>query len=513
MKKRNVRKKLEYLLADTDVESNTNLYLEKFTCIEDMKVEYELGIEREGVGFAKERFLPSSINAIVGKLNNYGLNYSEFTLKTIVQSIKDTVNELETQYYHKDLGWGVVNGEIVFKSNKIVGSEIESSFRDENYSIKRKGEINTWVNGMNKLILTNENLELILVYGFISILVSIINKNLYIGNYLFNCYGGMNFERDLLINILKSIWTEPVTKEDIVYKVDNGKVNKLVESLSCETGYSILIKELDNKSVVNLANTILSSSLNSTVILNTDQSILDNNNVFNRENINEVDLDSIDVEEFQKNSREIEKIVKNNYGIAGEKFVEFLLELGIGNILEEFEKIKEKIEIEPEIVEVMNTRKLNEEKIAVILLTAKYLKKALGLDIETKRLKNTLLQFELENEVEVRKYSKALRSIYDYYERNKSKFVLKGDDIKSNTEGFLGTDIDGNIEKLIIPRPVFNNIIESLGYNSLRTLRTWKKKMLIETENESRYDKKITNWTANPRCIVILVKEGVNNDY
>lgn len=507
-----MRKEVEFIRTNKDLRCDVKLFLSKGVCIEDMKVKLELELKRKGIKPVKEEYLLGEIKeSKITKLNDYGLDLDVYEVITLVDKMKymSTQSSGENEeYYHKNVGWYEPHNGRVFRANHIIGSNLKSKLSEDKYILSKKGCIDDWLESINNFIMEDRYLALIVVIGFTSILTKLFNLENQIGSLIFNIHGGLSTERDMIMNMLNSIWADPFIKDKGLCKVFNDKVKNSIDLVEGNEGLSILVKNMDKKGICNLVNEIQSKNIDSTLVLSSENEILNPNdikNILNKDNITEIDLDIYSSDKLKKNINIINKLIRQNYGHAGEKFVEYIFEKGIDMVLDEYYLMINTVEMD------LNEREISSgkaAKIAIVLLTAIYMKESLKLIIDIDQLKEVIFRLDDDSNIEKEKYKLAFEDIVNYFNRNKSKYILKGEDIKANSEGLYELNDEGVLDSIIIPNTKFKEIMDSLGYDKNRILRVWNEKGILVNE-PGRNDKKVSYGVGSPtRCIIIKVKDG-----
>lgn len=507
-----MKREVEFIRTNEELGCDVKLFLEKKVCIEDMKVKLELELKRkDNIRPIKKRYLPSEITERnIAKLNDYGLILDEYEATTVINRIKYMSNfssKENQKYYHENIGWLELDNGIAFRGSRLIGSNLISNLIEDKFKLSKSGNIKGWLEGINSLILEDGYLALIVVIGFTSVLTKLFNLDNHFGSLVFNLHGGLSSERDIIMRMLNSIWGDPSIEDKGLYKVFNGNIKKVIESINGNEGLSILVKNMDKKGLSNLVNEIQIKHVDSTLVLSSEKEILNPNdirNIINSDYITEVDLDIYKNDNLKDNISYINKFIRQNYGHAGEKYVEYIFEKGINIVLDEYYLMLENVEMD------LNNRKISigkAAKVAIVLLTATYIKESLKLEINIDQLKDVMLRLEDDIKKEKEKYKLALEDIVDYFNKNKTKYILRKEDIKANSEGLYEFNGEGELEKIIIPNPKFKEIMQGLGYDNISILKVWDDKGIIE-HDIGRYDKKIRFGVENPRCVVIKVKDG-----
>lgn len=492
--------------------SSTNVTVKtRYICLEDNSQSLELEIHSDGC--INNIIMPrSEVFNISDTLYNYG---------AVITTAKDFKSEMIKQekyapvkFIHSSVGWDEYNGKRIFKSYCAVG--FKSTYNGK-FDIKPKGSFEEWKKIIVKYALPQIALQLSVILGLAAVTIGFLQNEIE-NTVLVHLFGKSSSGKTTAILLALSTSGNPNPIAKNTFFCDWGDTqNYLMSVLSENHGFPVAFDELSkaNQSrnltefVYNVTNSKSKGRLDSQakmkevstssclVLSSGENSLLANH--CNRNAGLLVRVLEISPDEITASAEQAEAIkegVINNYGFANNILAEYYLQ-NSESVIEVFGKyrniFKRDIPIKNELVDRLI------KKIAVIMTTAYFSKKALDIPFDTKAIKNMLIEAVIQqNENNPFEQSK---QFVDYIltdlSTNPNKYVtLKrnepiADIFGSNIRGFIREIKPIKIKdeicsfELIFPKSIFEELVLKWGFtNVLKELKSLDEKGYIKKEGK-----------------------------
>lgn len=414
-------------------------------------------------------------------------------------------------YLHHDLGWVYFENELFFRLQNAIKKEDSFSDYEGYFLIEPKGKYEEWLDIIKAEVIGHPPLEMILGSSFAAPIASMLNISHRgdIDSLLINIVGNSTSGKTTAATVAVSPFGSPSINNNGLIQSFNGTPNALQALISGNFGVPMVFDEVSMNTmsentltsfIYKLAQNKEKARLNKeselretlfwcTVIFFTGElSMLANakNNVGLRVRLFE--FKNIQWTKDGPHAERIKTGLMNNYGYAGAKYVQHLLQVGLDAVEEKWNEYKDYIE-----------NKLPDSKYSVriagkfatILTGAHYANEALKLNISIENISDILIEQELESmderELAPKFYSELKQKLIQY--RKYFKFNNTNPDRHQEIWGKL--EITNDRTHCYILPSKFKELAKDLGFADgdilLKELQTMG---VLRHENDKRQIRK-----------------------
>lgn len=322
-----------------------------------IKIEYEYnnGIEIDTVQLDGESLSKFGLKTLL----SYGVRFNETDIDEVNKYLMRTDMKAEIVYGYSKLGWDKIDNSLVFRYNNLIAKEPTKKKYIYNGSLclNHKGTLDEWCNMIQNEVCGNIPMTYLLMASFSSPLLSMLNYTHDFGSVLFCLCNSSSKGKSTTAMLCASIYSSPVLNKGVAITF-NGTENALQEFLSQINGLSVVFDELGASTISNLERVLYSFCLGrSKLRLNGDASLQDvkefSSVIFTTSEISfisEKSMDGIKTRVFQiedtltknaQNSDNIKNVVMQNYGVAGNEYLQMLVNKGQEIIEADYQKYKD----------------------------------------------------------------------------------------------------------------------------------------------------------------------------
>ncbi|MBY0051967.1 MULTISPECIES: DUF927 domain-containing protein [Brevibacillus] len=460
------------------------------------------------------------------KLTRYGADTWGEVVEHYVDYLREQVETMPRTYVHSMVGWDEFEGQLFFKHYKAVG--LNSIYVGSQHDIEPKGSYDKWFALVEAEVLGNPWLEFALVVGFTAALVSLIGKKVHIDSLFFNFAGKTTSGKTTSTRLGLSPWGLPDSRDNGLLKLwfgtDQGILSNLTGNFGIPIGiddtslqekdkdYTALIYRLvvgKEKQALNADGTIRQrGEWNTTIISSSELSMFNGTDQRAGLRVRLTEVEAPYWTSSAENAERIERGVLENYGHAGPRFVEYLMEnYTVDQLVAEWELAKDLL------LKYMEKDRLSARiagKLAIVLLTGKLVRKALGLALDLEQLAKTLLYIEKKS-VESRDVGDAAyRYLIEFFMRNQSKFFedkgKKGLVQRGECLGKYLTNGDTVTEIRIPKEGNFAKVMADGKFTDLESIiESWKQKDLLVCDVGKNYVNRVFE-KGMPRVPLYAIK-------
>ena len=467
------------------------LPVERLYNIETKTEKITLAYERDHVWkeITVDKDTIASASKIV-KLASYGVSVTSENARALVRYLADVenLNEIPVQNSTSKFGW---HKDEFIPYDKSVVFDDESRFKDLAKSLVPSGSYDTWLELVRKIRKNKEHYEpqVYMSASFASILVSKMNML----PFIVNLWGSTGKGKTVALMLATSIWANPGENKYITdsYSTQNAfeirldiynhlplplddlsKVRDKMNDNFTDLIYLVCSGKGKDRSNVDLGLNKVKTWGN--IILSNMERPLATETMRGGAINRILDFEMADGYIFE-NGNQVAEILKDNYGFAGQKFVDLIKDIPTEKLVELRQKYEKQIK-----EEAKRQKSEKEEKqilpLALILAVDKivtdyFFEDGIYLDVPT-------MVRQLKDVNEVSEGLRAYRTITDYFEIYAAKFS-SASDFKPESWGF---EKDGYIN--IVPT-ILRKIAKDENF-SVKAFCSWaKSKNLLESNNES----------------------------
>ncbi len=507
------------------IESRTNLDTKS------IKVALEFVPDGKKKKIIKEVKRNEITKAGIGKLSEFGAYTWEENVEAYVKNIRSLLRKAKQTYEHSTVGLGTHNGKRIIKLDKGIG--IDSMYDEGKYNLRPKGYYDEWLKVIKDEVLGRRYLEFALVAGFASLVINLISEEENMDTMMVNFSGTSSTGKTLATRLALSVWGLPDTMNKGLLRnwfgTDQGVISNLVNNFGVPIGIDdTSLSEADKdftqtiyiiinghtKVALNIDGTNRSTGQWKTFVISSSEESIIKNTDQNKKGINvrifELKVDKIT--ESAENAETIERVIMKNYGHAGVKFAEALIDVDSKDLVKRLHELRDELS---DSIDGDSLSKRIALKLAVIQLTGELVREALHIDIDLATLKGTLIQMEQESMEDRNIEEKAYASMIEYFQTNLSKFFKDKDKPKNSGEtlGKYYTNTNEEVTEIAIPENSFEKIMKRLGYSSSEAIiKSWKEKELLKcNKGKNTMTRVFVPGTPRSALYCIKIDQSINN--
>lgn len=389
--------------------------------------EKEITVSREAL---QTRELP--------KLMTKGVGVQKHVVDTV--SLFLTIQEKDAPYIvsHSGLGWDQEN-QRQFKLHEIIGSSNSNSEYTGMFDVKPKGTFEAWEEGVKTHVIPFPNLSLALVLGLSAPVASLISNAVDIETLIVHIFGESSTGKTRSVKLAVSAFGKPSDSHDGLVQSWNGTQKSIIQKMSGVHGVPIVLDESSMTRIKNFTNFIYQVAMGiessrltqeikqrergkwSGVILSTGEvSLLGKSDQNTGLRVRTIELDNLAWTNSAEHAEALDKVITNNYGHAGPKFVKHLLTYETDQIVTKWEHWSKKCYEAMEVTDQFSQRIAN--KLALITVTAELMNETFDFKVDVEAILNVLLEVEQatveERNIADRAYMIFQQKVY----QNRSKF-------------------------------------------------------------------------------------------
>ncbi len=467
-----------------------------------------------------------------------GMDVFDHTVGCLIKTItlQENWETVEVFLVHSNLGWGIYNENLIFKSNYI--EEIDSDYCG-NIKIAPSGTFDEWKAMVEELVIGHTPLEFAVIAGLSAILVGYIGELNNNESLLLAFIGESTTGKTTAAYLAISTAGLPSFSENSLLRTWNATLNAIFKSLVGNFGYPIVLDELSMNKTKDFGGFIYelaagqekgrldkncnlkdTEGFRTTIITTGEESMLNKSKNNTGISLRLIEFINVQWTESAEQAENIKNQCMKYYGTAALEFSEFLSHRSKDSIIDLFQRKKE-LYIKHSKVKDSFTNRLS-NKYALLMATTTIAKKALGLDFNTKELFKFMLENELENaqheerNIGARAYDKLMEfitvHIKNFTVTVKSNFG-EPEMTPYNTEvwGCIleRKEKDAARKVVYIPTDKFNEIMDELGFADSRIILNQFKNKDLLIHDKGRLTIKHTIFFRTPavRCYAIKMKD------
>lgn len=374
-----------------------------------VKIRYFNGVEiREDV-FSSDIFTKFGVKELLTK----GIRFDEADSALVIEYLLKSEAQAEVVCGYTKHGWNNIEQQLVFLGNEPLGNEkLKSKFLcQDSLDLTPTGSIEIWSEMVKSEVVGNLPMEFVLCASFASVLLALLNLSNDFGSIIVNLANTSSKGKTTAAMLAASVFSNPQLNRGTAISY-NATENSLQEFIARCNGLTVVLDEAAVCNTQNLQKLLYSIALGrSKMRLNGDStqkevkefsSIIFSTAEFNF--IEDESLDGIRTRVFEitdtlttsaKNSDNIKKTVIKNYAVAGNVFIEHLIEKSQNKIESDYEQIKQQL-----VDKYKNSQKNSENhnlierilsKLAIILQAGRYSNEVFDFSIDLEAMTSYLL--------------------------------------------------------------------------------------------------------------------------
>jgi putative DNA primase/helicase len=440
------------------------------------------------------------------KLMSKGVDIPHEFVKVVATYLREQQKRAPHRVLFHQVGWHRdEKRELLFRHNRMISSNPSNRAMNDNeqgsYNLEPKGNLATWSDMVKQDVVGHAPLETALAIGFSSAIIGYLS-NLYddVDTVVTHLAGNSTKGKTTAALLAVSIFGMPSQKKKGLGKSWNGTSNSLINMLGGNFGIPIVLDELSMSNAASLTSVlyILASGqekarLSDTIqqrkqgtwalaILSTgEQSIFERTNHNVGLTVRTFEFSEVSWTKSAAHADAIRKVIQNNYGHAGETFVQSLFDQGLDVIDETWKEWQERC-----AAVLPNTpfRTRVAKKYAIILAAADLANQSLDIGLSL----DAILAFLAKQEESISEQrdigKKAWQLITQLIIKHQANFRMEG--IYFNPIQCWGKMFpQGNYIEVAFLKQVLEQQLKELGFDDPKVvLRDWKEKKWLLTESD-----------------------------
>ncbi|MBB4075092.1 hypothetical protein GGR02_002893, partial [Anoxybacillus voinovskiensis] len=346
------------------------------------------------------------------KLNGKGIDVFHNNVKKVIEFLRIQEKKAPYEYAHCGMGWTQIDHRLCFKHHHIIGLAAFQSNYEGAYCIEPRGTLQGWLDIIHSEVIGNTHLELALAFGFSAPVVGLLSTQS--GNdvdtLLVHVYGNSSKGKTTAAQVAVSPFGKPSRQGNGLIKSWNATHNAIVALLRGNYGVPIALDEASMSTIKDFSPLIYMFAENrekerlnkeggfreqhtwaTTLISTAEHSLFQKTNKNDGLRMRAFEFGNITWTSSAENADALKKGLNEHYGHAGIHFVQYLLQLGLEQVMERCEKWK---------VHCENTLPKSDfisrvsQKFGILLATAEMVKEAFDLPLNIDGMMQVLYEVE-----------------------------------------------------------------------------------------------------------------------
>ena len=447
----------------------------------------------------------------------YGFLFEEQYSKLVQKYLVQSANEAPMKTVHSTLGW--IDENTYLSNNVYSRKDIQSEYIG-NTEFTPKGSKETYIDFIKNNVLEHIPLLFVWLLGFASAILSYINRFRDIGCLLVGLNNLSSKGKTTAAMLETSVTSNPVFDRGLMTNF-SGTSNAFLGYVSLFNGHTVALDEVATNEAKNTRKLLYqlcsgrerkrldtsgelkyTAEFSSIVLITGEFSIIDettSNGI--RARVFEI---TDDLTESAEHSNIIKQTVLANYGLLYDDFLKYLISC-LDDVLDDYNNLVQVLKNGFKSVKGELTDRVL-EKLAVIYLTAYYVKDCFNLNIDLGKIKQYIYKLEanVNNEADISE--KALETVMQYICKYSGKFVY-------GQEGKI-TQRGSNYEIAIL-KTVVEDILKINNFENKKVIyNKWSQKGYLLSEKDRPYKRiVISNDLPKQACFVFNLKNDNTNSY
>ena len=476
------------------------------------------------------------------ELKSIGVDVTEKNRLLIVKYLEEEERQLPVENRYRTLGWDATRT-AYYASERISlqdPDELSIAIYDGDYDVAPKGSSQMWEQLIKKEVIPHTPLLFALTLGFAAPLVSYLKEELDLAVIFYHFVGGSTTGKTTATQLMVSPFGKPVTQEGGLLLKWNGTQNGIIGSIADHHGVPFGLDESSlssgqdyTKFIYMIAEGIEKARMTqelenrerrtwSGVICSTgEHSLLRKSNQNDGLLSRVFEMGQVNWTTSAEQASELKRTLTNHYGHHGEQFVRYIMQQSEESIIAAYDDQRKKLLEQMEEKDQYTERII--DRLAVITLTANYMKQCFGWDFDVQQITDFIVEQDQkeagQRNVGQKAYNDIIQRVlqeHQHFSYNKQK-VYK--DFKGRIE-----ETETGVEVVILPT-VLKSYLKEAGYEDAEIiLSQWRdkgylsadsnkftRKRKAEDDKDSRIPFNIL--LINDSMIVDALKQQYANDF
>ncbi|MEK4244463.1 DUF927 domain-containing protein [Psychrobacillus sp. FSL K6-2684] len=431
------------------------------------------------------------------QLVNIGCDIIESNVVAIQNFLRYQEDFADYKNTHKQLGWAVFEDKEVFKHHSLIGTDIESTYNGP-FVVESKGTFEGWEETIIDQVLPSVPLTLALIAGFASPVVAWIAKDFDLEVILFHIYGDSTMGKTTAARVFVSPFGAPTTKTGGTLVKWNGTANGVIGQLVNNLGVPIAIDEASmnkmkdfTEMIYTLAEGVEKARMTKTldnrerrrwagVLFSTaEHPLIEKTNFNSGLQVRLMEIGNVQWTNSSEHANKLKDNLLANYGHAGSRFIEYILNIGKGKVIDCWRKWQ--VKCMGSMTEKDNLSNRIADKFALIMMAGEMVQDCFSWDMQLDEVLGMLIEHDQKNVGQRSVGEEAYNQFIGLVKQHRSKFITQFRDEKG-TEcwGRINTKNNAKVEVEILTN-VFRQKMGELGFENYGViLDSWREKGFLD---------------------------------
>lgn len=463
-------------------------------------------------------------------LLQYGVSFLERDSNDVLEYLLYSDRKACIRCFHSEFGWRKQDNGYAFQLMELMlpkSGELERSQYRGVIDVAPKGTLTAWLDMVKQDVLPFVPLTTVMLLGFASPVLAFLSQKNDLGSPVFSLSNDSSKGKTTAAMLAVSTFSNPTMDKGLLRSFHSTE-NYLMSFLSTASSLPIAFDEaavykgdmakflylvaggVEKGRCATDASMKLQRSWNSMIIATAEFDLVDDHDP------NGLKARCFPIAEvLTKDAAQADRIkrtVISNYGVAGKRFVQWLLDNKMDDMEQDYENSKQLLET-LKTQSGSNSSSLTPRilsKLAVVLQTAHYFTECFGLELDCSQIEDYLLSLEQKASVHTDLATEALDCVLQEVGRASSRYMTKENPNCQNALGKITRDMVGH--KIIILKVELESIFAKNGFQSTQILKRWKQDGILESEPD-RLTKRFTLNSGVPAqsCYILCVKHEVDS--
>lgn len=460
------------------------------------------------------------------ELYNYGVRFSEDNAYKVVKYLMKSESVAPITRSYSKLGWSKEGDVDIFRGHSAFCSEgiYNELIYNGKLGLSPVGSLEKWLKMIESEVLKSTAMTFVMLLGFTGALVALLNEKKDIGSLMFNLSNKSSKGKTTTAMLATSVFSNPMLNRGCAISF-NSTENALIQFISSCGGHTVVIDEVAmnnskdfNRIMYSICNGRSKMRLNGDA---TQKEVTEFNGIvistaefslITEDTPNGVKARVFEIKDSltdsAENSDKIKSCIYENYAVAGEHFVKYLLQKS-DEVFQDYEKDKKYL-----CDKCADKKELSERifsKLATVLTTARYVNDIFQMGIDEETIADYILKLELQVSADIKPEERLLEIIRQEVSRNNSKYITNPNFVPSSCWGAITTKQKHS--EIQIGQTIFEKMMEEYGVNDWKgVLKTLKNQGVLITEPDRLY-KRVTlvEKIGRQKCYCFNVKNEIQN--
>ena len=460
------------------------------------------------------------------ELYNFGVRFSEDNANKVVKYLMKSEGVAPIIRSYSKLGWSKEDDVDIFRGHSAFCSQgvYNGLIYNGKLGLSPVGSLESWLEMIETEVLKCTAMTFVMLLGFAGALVARLNEKKDIGSLMFNLSNKSSKGKTTTAMLATSVFSNPMLNRGCAISF-NSTENALIQFISSCGGHTVVIDEVAmnnskdfNRIMYSICNGRSKMRLNGNA---TQKEVTEFNGVvistaefslITEDTPNGVKTRVFEIKDpltdSAENSDNIKSRIYQNYALAGEHFVKFLLQKADA-VFQDYENDKKFLCDKCSDKKELSERILS--KLATVLTTARYVNDIFQMGINEADIADYILKLERQISIEAKPEDRLLEIVRQEVSRNSSRYMIDTNVVPSSCCGAIKTK--HKCSEIQISQTVFEDMMEDYGVNDWKgVLKILRDQDILQTEPDRLY-KRVTlvKEVGRQKCYCFKLKNEVSS--